>query len=107
VKQYVTKRTVRAVPVESISKKIKLNVKKATPKDQQIFAQLRDEVEEKLQDLRNFDKSHNLDYTTGVEIKKWEVIACATHQVAYGEQLFGKVDIGSGQYIHVRYFKLT
>jgi hypothetical protein len=97
------KRTIREQPIETISKKIKLKVRKATPSDQLIFNELRDEAEEKLIDLRNIDKVHNQDYTTGVDISKWEVISCATHPVSYGEQLFGKVDIGNEKYMHIRY----
>jgi hypothetical protein len=106
VKHYVTKRTVREKPIEAISKKIKLNVHAASKEEQKIFNDFKDEVEEKLKDLRRIDKVHNQDYTTGVEIKKWDLIQCAVHQVAYGDQLFGKIDIGNAKFMHVRYSKL-
>ena len=107
VKHYVTKRTTRKQVSEAVAKLIPLDVdEEPSPSDRLFFNEFRDEVEEKIRQMRRVDKAHNFNYTEGVKVLKWNLVSCAKHVVAYGVQHFAKIDIGEGKYVHIRYTNL-
>ena len=103
VKHYVTKNTKRKQVSEAVSKQIMLEVDEdPSPSDRLFFNEFRDEVEEKVRQMRRVDKAHNFNYTEGVKIQKWNLVCSAKHVVAYGVQHFAKIDIGDEKYMHIR-----
>ena len=108
VKHYVTKHTTRKQVSEAVSKQILLEVDNdPSPSDRLFFNEFRDEVEEKIKKMRKIDKAHNFNYTKGVNVLKWDLVASAKHVVAYGVQHFAKIDIGEDKCVHIRFNSLT